>query len=139
MADRVDAKKANANWPNCHPDPMIGFSYGWTASPVGDQIVEMMAKTPEDPVNESGGSRNEPFGRQRHKGGVLSWRKITTEWVGSSCSEDKVVTYDGQWVGFVSGKLIAISVNSVYGSKDVGQVWIDDYIGKMIAAVKASS
>jgi hypothetical protein len=73
------------------------------------------------------------LGKRRYKGGVLWWRKTITPAVGSSgaCSEDKVTTYSGNWAGYVSGKLVSVSVSNVYGSKETGQAWIDQYIEKL--------
>ena len=135
LGDTVAAEKANANWPNCFADPKIGFSYGWTAAPGGGQIVEMMAQAPEDPAKEGGGSRDEPLGKQRYKGGVLSWRRKTMTSVGTSAACTETVTLDGQWMGYVSEKLISVSVVNLYGpnSKDTGQAWIDQYVDKTIA------
>jgi hypothetical protein len=137
IQDGVRSEKPNSNWPNCTSDPKILFNYGWTTQPGADKFVEMVAQGPEEPATEAGMIRTEPAGKRRHKGGVLVWRKTMTPVVGTigECREDPMVTHDGSWVGMASGKLIGVSVNRLYGSRETGQAWIDEYIGKMIAAV----
>jgi len=97
-----------------------------------------MAQAPEDPVSTVAGAKDEPAGKQRYKNGVLWWRKVTQPAVGSSssCSETGVVLYSGHWVGYLSGKMISITVTNLYGSKGAGQAWIDEYIDRMIGAVQ---
>jgi len=137
-ADGVMATKPNNDWPNCFIDPKIRFEYGWTSSPGADKSLALMAQAPEDPVSTVAGAKDEPAGKQRYKNGVLWWRKVTQPAVGSSssCSETGVVLYSGHWVGYLSGKMISITVTNLYGSKGAGQAWIDEYIDRMIGAVQ---
>jgi hypothetical protein len=136
VMDMIDSEKPNEGWPNCYIDPKIHFMYSWTTSPMGDKAVEMMAQGPEDPAARTGGSLDERAGKKRYRNGVLKWRKVTTTSVGTSPNCRETVTYTGQWAGFVSGKLIGVGVSNLYRSMEPGQAWIDEYIDKMIAAVK---
>jgi len=132
VADRIEAEKPNPGWPNCIVDPKINLTYGWSA--VGSQQnIEMMAKSPEDPVSEVGGIKSEPAGKQRYKGGVMWWRKNTQQQVGTSCGA--IVLYDGNWAGFVSGRMLSVSVGRVYGSKQAAQGLLDSTIDKLVAAM----
>jgi hypothetical protein len=138
-ADGVDAVKPNDNWPKCLGDADIHLSYGWRASsgPSGPEgFVDFMAKGPEDQATTMGRTVNEPAGKKTYLGGVLTWRKITTQAVG--CTHAAIVTYNGSWMGAVSGKLVSVSAFHVLGSPDAGQALIDDYVTKVKAALGAA-
>jgi hypothetical protein len=138
-ADGIDAVKPNDNWPKCFGDQDIHLSYGWRASSgsSGPQVfVDFMAKGPEDQATTMGRTVNEPAGKKTYLGGVLIWRKITTQAVG--CTHAPIVTYNGSWMGAVSGKLVSVSAFHVLGSPDAGQALIDDYVTKMKAALGAA-
>jgi hypothetical protein len=49
-----------------------------------------------------------------------------------------IVTYNGSWMGAVSGKLVRVSAFHVLGSPGAGQALIDDYVSKMKAALGAA-
>jgi len=83
-----------------------------------------------------GRTKDEPAGKRAYLGGVLTWRKVTTQTVG--CSQPNIVTYNGSWIGAVSGKLVTISAFHVLDAPAVGQALIDDYIAKMRAALGAA-
>jgi hypothetical protein len=134
LADRVEAEKTS-DW-NCTSAPKIDFAYGWQLSPGGDRTLGLMAQAPQDPASEAMGTRTEPAGKSRYKNGVLEWQKLTTLMVQTDCPT-QLVTYHGQWLGYVSGKLIAVSVTHVK-AKESGQAWIDEYADKVVAAVAAS-
>ena len=132
VADRIEAEKPNPGWPNCIVDPKIDLTYGWSA--VGSQQnIEMMAKSPEDPVSAVGGIKSEPAGKQRYKGGVMWWRKNTQQQVGTNCGA--LVTYSGSWAAYASGKMLSVSVARVYGSKQAGQALLDSTIDKLVATM----
>lgn len=137
VADAVRAEKPNTNWPNCISDPKIRLSYSWTAAPAAGSTVEVMAQAPEEPAKEVGLMKDEPAGKRKHKGGVLVWRSTTTRWAGTAgaCREDALVTHTGTWTGFVTGRLLGVGVDNLYGPKEIGQAWIDEYIDKVVAAV----
>jgi hypothetical protein len=42
-----------------------------------------------------------------------------------------VVFYSGKWAGPAGDKIVGISVDRLYNSKDQGQGWIDEYITKL--------
>jgi len=79
---------------------------------------------------------NEPAGKKTYLGGLLTWRKLTTQAVG--CTHAPIVTYNGSWMGAVSASSSAVSASHVLGSPDAGQALIDDYITKMKAALGAA-
>jgi len=140
IADSVEAQKKNDNWPNCFDDPKIVFSYSWTTAPGAEMHIQMMAEAPEDPPSKVNGVATEPAGKQRYKGGVLKWQKVSTPAIGATgakCASGHVITYDGTWVGYINGKLIGVGVARLYGSKTAGQAWIDEYIPKVQAAAAA--
>ncbi len=138
VADGIQADKPNDNWSNCIVDPKVRFDYGWTAIAGADKSLELEAQAPEEPADVVNGTRDEPAGKSRYKGGLLIWRKTTQPVVGSSgACRDGVVMYSGTWKAYMSGKLIAISVANLYKSKDAGQGWIDAYIEKLVAVVSA--
>ena len=135
-ADGVMATKQNASWPNCFADPLVHLEYGWSSAPGGDMTLELMAKTPEDPATTTSNMvRDEPAGKQRYKNGILWWRKQTWQVVGGSCKQKEIVLYQGHWAGYVSGKMVSVSVSNLYGDRNIGQGWIDDYIQKIISSV----
>jgi hypothetical protein len=141
IADGVEAEKPNPNWPNnCFHDPKLQLSYGWQLSPAAGQIIEMMAKTPEEPASSSSQtlSRDEPAGKQRYLGGVLTWRKTTSQVVGTSesgCKLKEIVTYNGAWIGYLADKTVSVSVWHVFGDKAAGQALIDEYAAKVKSVV----
>jgi hypothetical protein len=143
IADGVEAEKPNADWPNnCVFDPKLQLGYGWQLSPGGGQVIEMMARVPEEPASGNMGTRDEPAGKQRYHDGVLTWRKSTSQVIGtteSGCKLKEIVTYDGTWAGYLAGKIIGVRVWHVYGGKAAGQALIDEYLEKVKAVVAAGS
>jgi len=45
-------------------------------------FVDFMAKVPEDRATTMGRTVNEPAGKKTYLGGLLTWRKLTTQAVG---------------------------------------------------------
>ncbi len=119
----------------CEGADKITFTYGWQAALGADKTLELMAKAPQDRASESMGTRSEPAGKRRYKNGLLEWKKRTLL-LGTACPAGFVM-YDGTWAGYVSGKLITISVSNI-SSRETGQAWIDEYADKMIALVSAA-
>ena len=143
IADGVEAEKPNANWPNnCYHDPKLQLHYGWQLSPGTGQLIEMMAKTPEEPASTSSqtGVRDEPAGKQSYLGGVLTWRKWTSPVISTSesgCKLKEIVTYNGNWIGYLGDKMVSVSIWHVYGEKAAGQALIDEYAEKVKSVVAA--
>ena len=134
----VEATKANDTISDCFGDPKIRFAYSWTLNPMAKTYIEMLAKVPQDPANTSpmGGYLDEPVSKEAYKGGVLEWRKQTWPVIsGHPCKDKQVIFYNAVWTGYLSDKLIGISVDHLYNSKGQGQAWIDAYITKMIGAL----
>jgi hypothetical protein len=127
----IKATKPNDNFPHHHMDVGISLECTWSQNPIGPQIVEIMAQAPEDPVDTTGGLRDESCGRERHKGGVLSCRKITSPPDVGGGSE--LVTYNIGWVGATSTGLVGVSISHVYGGKSMAVGWIDSIIPKLLA------
>jgi hypothetical protein len=112
VADNVRAAKPDDLRPNCGGDPNIHFEYGWTASPGGYQVLELIARSPEEPASQKMGVRSEPASKKTYKGGVLVWRKDTVLMVGVNdpkCKE--IISYTGIWTGYADGKMIGIGVH----------------------------
>ena len=118
----------------CQGAEKITLSYGWQAAPGADKTLALMAKVPQDRATESMGTRREPAGKRSYMKGLLEWKKRTLL-LGTGCPAG-FVTYDGTWVGYVSCKLITISVLNV-SSRETGQGWIDEYVDKMVALANA--
>ena len=77
-----------------------------------------------------------PGNRKRVRRRLLTWRKVTTQAVG--CAQSTIVTYNGSWVGAVSGKLVTVSAFHVLGAPGAGQALIDEYVAKMKASLGAA-
>jgi hypothetical protein len=126
--------KPNDSMSDCFGDPKIIFSYGWLLNPAAKMMVDMILKAPQDPATTSSqtGVLDEPVSKQAYKGGVLEWRKQTWPVIsGHPCKDSHVIFYSGKWTGYSGNKMIGISVDRLYNSKDQGQGWIDDYITKL--------
>jgi hypothetical protein len=134
--DEIEATKLNDNWPKCLGDADIHLRYGWQASPGAQSFVDFLAKGPEDAATTMGDTKQEPAGKKTYLGGLLIWRKLTTRAVG--CAQSTIVTYDGSWMGAVSGKLVSVSAFHVLGAPGAGRALIDDYVAKMTASLGAA-
>jgi hypothetical protein len=122
----ITAKKPNENFPKPHMDQGITLEISWMKQPMADQVLDMLAKQPEDPAGRNPGSatREEPCGRQRYRDGVLSCRKVITPWIGGGSGPD-LVTWRISWTGKGSGGLVTVGVNNLYGSKETATGLID--------------
>lgn len=91
----IYAKKPNENFPKPHMDQGITLEITWTKQPMAKQVLDMLAKQPEDPAGRNPGSatREEPCGRQRYRDGVLSCRKVITPWIGGGSSSPGDMAY----------------------------------------------
>ena len=143
MADSGGGTKANEEIPGCPALAKISFGYGWTSALMDRTTVDAMLKAPQDPATNNGWYLDEPVSKKAYKNGVLEWRKDTVTIAGGHAPcPDKVVYYDGKWIGYLSnktpyqpGKIITISVTFLYNSQQQGQAWIDEYIDKMTSAL----
>jgi hypothetical protein len=128
----IEAKKPNENFPKPHMDQGIGLHINWTKQPMATQVLDMLAKQPEEPAGRSPGSatREEPCGIQRYRDGVLICRKVIIPWIGGGSGPD-LVTWRLSWTGKGPGGLINIEVNNFYGSKETAMSWIDSIIPKV--------
>lgn len=136
--DGTSGKKSNENMSPCFSDPKVSFGYGWMLNPAAKTIVEMLLKSPQDPAKKNliTLDLDEPVSKQAYRNGVLEWRKQTWPVIsGHPCKDSQVVFYEGKWTGYAGDKLISIAVYNLYNSKDQGQGWIDEYIGKITAAL----
>ena len=134
VGDGARGTKANDNMSPCFGDPKIEFSNGWNLNPAGQMVIDMMLKAPQDPASTSSqtGVLDEPVSKKAYKGGVLEWRKQTWPVIGGHpCKDSQVVFYSGKWAGPAGDKIVGISVDRLYNSKDQGQGWIDEYITKL--------
>jgi hypothetical protein len=132
--------KPNDSMSPCFGDPKIIFSYAWVPNPAGKMMIDMLVKTPQDPATTSSqtGVLDEPVSKQAYKNGVLEWRKQTWPVIsGHPCKDSHVIFYSGKWTGYSGDKMIGVSVDRLYNSKDQGQAWIDEYITKVVGALNS--
>jgi hypothetical protein len=130
--DGISGKKVNASMSDCFTDPKITFGYGWMLNPAAKTMIDILLKTPQDPATTTSGVLDEPISKQPYRGGVLEWRKQTWPIItGHPCKDSHVIFYEGKWMGYAGDRLISIALYNLYNSKDSGQGWIDDYIGKL--------
>jgi hypothetical protein len=116
----------------------VSFGYGWTLNPAAKTMLEMPLKAPEDPASKNPNTLvlDEPVSKQGCDHGVLEWRRQTWPVItGHPCKDSHAIFYRGTWTGYVGNKLISIAVDDLYDSKDTGQAWIDEYIGKLTGAL----
>ncbi len=143
VADATGGTKDNEKIPGCPDLQKISLGYGWTAAYMDKTTVDSTFKAPQNPAKDYGWHLDEPVSKKVYKNGVQEWRKDTVTIAGGhSPCPDKVVYYNGTWMGYLSnkalyqpGKIITITVNSLYNSMGQGQAWIDEYIGKITAAL----
>lgn len=128
----IAAKKPNENFPKPHMDQGIDLEISWMNQPMADQVLEMVANQPQDPAGQIPGSatREEPCGKQRYQGGVLSCRKVITPWIGAGKGPD-LMTWRIGWTGKGHGGLVGVSINNFYGAKETAMAWIDSIIPKI--------
>jgi hypothetical protein len=145
MADSGGGTKANEEIPGCPDLIKISFGYGWTSAYMDKTTAGSMLDAPQDPAKDYGWHLDEPVSKKAYKNGVLEWRKDTVTIAGGHAPcPDKVVYYDGKWMGYLSnkaayqpGKIITISVTFLYNSQQQGQAWIDEYIDKLTEALSS--
>jgi hypothetical protein len=126
----VEATKANEDFPQGHTDHGISFSYSYSPNPMVAQMVEMMASAPEEPASSQGLIHDEPCGKQRYKGGVLTCRKTTSPYVGAGNAPD-LVTWNVSWMRAAPGGLVGVSVSHLVGGKETAVGWIDNFVSNM--------
>lgn len=128
----VQGRKPNAEVPRPHADPGVVLEVSWIRQAMPAQVVEQLARQPEDPPGRHPGSatREEPCGKARHQGGVLSCRKVITPWAGGG-SGPELVTWRIGWTGAGAGGVVSILVSNLAGSKDAAMAWIDAIIPKV--------
>ena len=133
----AEARKANDACPKQHLDPEIRAGYSWQPNPAAQQTVAIIAQQPEEPAGRSMGmTRTEPAGKLPHRGGVLTWTKTVTPWIGSGSAPD-LVTIDGAWVGAAAGGLLGVSVGGFCGTKEAALAWLDSMLDKTIGPTQA--
>jgi hypothetical protein len=145
MADATGGGKANEEIPGCPDLIKISLGYGWTTAYMDKTTADNLSKAPQDPARNDGAFLDEPVSKKSYRNGVLEWRKNTETIAGGHAPcPDKVVYYDGKWMGYLpnkalyqQGKIVTISVTFVYNSQQQGQAWIDEYIGKLTEALSS--
>ena len=145
MADATGGEKANEEIPGCPDLIKISLGYGWTTAYMDKTTADNLSKAPQDPARSDGAFLDEPVSKKSYRNGVLEWRKNTETIAGGHAPcPDKVVYYDGKWMGYLpnkalyqQGKIVTISVTFVYNSQQQGQAWIDEYIGKLTEALSS--
>jgi hypothetical protein len=125
------AKREQPNYP-WGPVSDISLECGWTVNPVAGIYVQMLRDAPEEQPDTvmRGMAWTEPAGKMSHRDGVLVFTRNTAVHVGIG-SEPDLITYNGHWVGAVSGGLMSIGVSNVFGSKDTVQSIIVEVIDRV--------
>lgn len=133
----ISAVKANENVPKPHQDYKIHLSIGSNGVSGSEERVEMMADGPEDPASKTPGSvtRDEPCGKERHRGGLLTCRKSITPWVGSGNAPD-LIMLTVNWVVATPSGLVNVGVSNFVGAKATAVGWIDSIADKIIPKEK---
>jgi hypothetical protein len=124
-----EATKANSACPKPHSDPQIRLTYSWQPNPVAAQMLDLLAKSPEDPPSTTS-PRTDPAGKGPHRGGVLTWHKTTVQWIGSGQNPDMILV-DGTWVGVLGDGLLGVGVRGLCGSQAQAIAWIDSMVDKV--------
>lgn len=120
------ATKPNAVKPAIAIDANISLGFSWRPMPGFEQIIEILANSPEESASDMGGTKDEPAGKSRLRGGVLTFRKHTALQIGTNA--DPWVTYSGTWMAATDGGALAISVTNYAGPKEHIQPWIEAMI-----------
>jgi hypothetical protein len=126
----VEAAKSNDNLPGGHADEGTKFSYSYSQNPVASQLVEVMTSAPEEPASSQGIIRDEPCGKQRYKGGVMTCRKTIMPQLGIGSAPD-LVTWNISWMGATSTGMIGVSVSHFVGEKETAVGWIDNFVSRI--------
>ncbi len=139
VADATGGTKDNEEIPNCPKLIKISFGYGWTSAYMDKTTAGNLSKAPQDPARNDGAYLDEPSARKLTRMEFWSGARIAG---GHSPCPDKVVYYDGKWMGYLPnkvlyqpGKIVTISVTFLYNSQQQGQAWIDEYIEKLTEAL----
>jgi hypothetical protein len=123
---QMEATKPNSTKPKISVDTEIHLGFSWRLFPGAAQIIDIMAASPEEEVSDQGGIKDEPAGKTRLKGGVLTFRKSTVLQIGTNAAP--WVTYKGVWIAESEGGMLAISVTNYAGPKEDIQPWIEALI-----------
>jgi hypothetical protein len=127
----LDATRPNATKPAIAVDADAHLKYVWRPSPGFGRVVEMMAGAPEEPASDQGTIRQEPAGKLRLRGGVLTFRKNTVVQVGTNAAP--WVTFDAVWIAAVDNGMLSVSVTNYAGAKTDLQPWIEALIPRPAA------
>jgi hypothetical protein len=129
----INATKPNVNFPKPHMDQGITLEITWMNQPMAKRMLEMLAAQPEDPAGKIPGmaTREEPCGKQRHRDGVLSCRKVIIPWIGGGSGQD-LVTWRISWSGASPTGMVGVGLNNFCGSKETAVGWIDAIIPKIV-------
>jgi hypothetical protein len=122
----LEATRPNAIKPAIAIDASVHLGFSWQPSPGFELIIDIMANSPQDPASDMGGTRSEPAGKSRFRGGVLTFEKRTVLQIGTNA--EPWVTYRGVWMTAIDGGALAISVTNYAGPKEHIQPWIEAMI-----------
>jgi hypothetical protein len=120
------ATKPNAIKPAIAIDADVHLGFSWQPSPGFEQIIEIIANSPQDPASDMGGTKSEPAGRSRFRGGVLTFEKQIVLQIGTNA--EPWVTYSGVWMTAIDGGALTIGVTNYAGPKEHIQPWIEAMI-----------
>ena len=130
----IEATRPNADVPKPHHDNGVRLSIRWDGIPGAEQNLEMLAAQPEAPAQDLPGGvmREEPCGKTRHQGGLLTCRRTITRWVGIGKAPD-LVTLSVAWTAATPSGIIGVGVSGLCGAKATAMGWIDGVIAKIPA------
>jgi len=113
-ADGIDADKptttAEVPWRPGHPSQLRLAASSGAAVP---GVCGLHGEGAGGSGDYHGPHVNEPAGKKTYLGGLLTWRKLTTQAVAAPTPDRD---YNGSWMGAVSGKLVSVSATHVLGS-----------------------
>ena len=130
----IEATKPNVGVPKPHQDNGVRLSIRWDGIPGAERNLEMLAAQPEEPAQDLPGGvmREEPCGKTRYLGGLLTCRRTITRWVGIGKAPD-LVTLSIAWTAATPSGIVGVGVSGLCGSRATAMGLIDGVIAKIQA------
>ena len=126
----LEATHQNSNYPPSGADLGITLNVGWQVNPMAGMMLEYIMDAPESPPSALGLTKDEPCGKSRYRGGILTCRKNTIPWEGEMPGTD-VVTWSLVWQTSTDTGLLGVSMHNFYGSREGATSLIDSVIDKL--------
>ncbi len=109
----------------------IHLGWVWQSMPGARQVIEMMARAPEDTLTRMGMTVTEPAGKVMLRGGSLAWKKTTVPCMGIGQSPP-LVTYEGKWIGPWHDGMLAVSVENALGTPTEIRPWVEQVLTSIL-------